>query len=104
MQLNYLKKRYLAKFNVTSYGCGGGTIFNAEKFCNKYYKIHEFIDTEFDTMYSLDHKIGWLDMFTQVIYHTMKSEYSINTQISDYREGSELNQNFSILNQYKKYY
>lgn len=102
--IDYLKSKYDANFNVDYYSCCGGTIFNAEIFHRHYEDILPFIGIEFDTMFSMDHRIGWLDFYMQIIYHMLGCTYQPNPYYTERWNPEYMSSKYQIVNQFKDFY
>lgn len=106
---NYLAQKYNVICNTNFYACCGGAIFDAKLFVENYYNVLHFINTEFETLFHLDDKMGWLDFFMHIIYFYLGCKYVPNPEFAEtwmkekWGIDWELPQ-YSIIHQYKELY
>jgi len=107
--IRYLKEKYNIECNVDYYACCGGTIFNTKVFVENYFSILNFINIEFNTLFYLDDKIGWVDFFMHVIFFFLGCKYIPNPQFAEtwmkQKWGIDWEMpEYSIIHQYKELY
>lgn len=101
----YLEAFYKIKPNVTSYGSCGGTIFNINTFLDNYSEITRIIRDEFELMQTLDHRMGWLDFYMQILYYCLGHQFSVNPEfVETWMDVDWKDPKYTIVHQYKELY